>query len=290
MKTQRIGETTIDSIHEYSGPYRDPLEMYPDATPEIIDRHKHWMVPDCLDADSGELILAFQSYLIRTPRYTILVDGCVGEDKERPLRPNWHRQKWPWMANLRAAGVTPEHIDFVMCTHLHVDHVGWNTVLDDGRWVPTFPNARYLFGATEYEYWKNEIADQEWIRDAFNDSVLPVVEAGRADLVSSDHEFADGLWLEPTPGHTPGAVCMNLQSGSDKAIFTGDMMHHAIQVPEPQLSSMFCTDPALSAATRKGFIDANADTGNLILPAHFPGESVGRIVDAGNGVCMFDFG
>lgn len=288
MKTISIGDVTIDNIWEAGGPYRPPEEVYPDITPEIIDRHRPWMIESCMEEATGFLVFAFQSYLIRTPRHTILVDCCVGEDKERPHRPNWHMKKWPWMANLLAAGVTPEEIDFVMCTHLHVDHVGWNTQLKDGRWVPTFPNARYIFSAAEYEYWKEAIADQDWIRDAFNDSVLPVVEAGRADLVADDHEIDTGLWLAPAPGHTPGAVVLNLESGGDKAIFTGDMMHHALQVPEPQLSTIFCSDPVQSAKTRTEFVQNNADTGNLILPAHFPGESAGRIVSQGD-CCMFEF-
>ena len=138
MKTKTIGDVTIDSIWEFGGPYRDASEIYPDITPEIIARHRPWMIESCMEEATDLLVFAFQSFLIRTPDHTILVDCCVGEDKERPLRPAWHRKKWPWMANLLAAGVTPEDIDFVMCTHLHVDHVGWNTQLKDGRWVPTF--------------------------------------------------------------------------------------------------------------------------------------------------------
>ena len=288
MKTKQFGDVTIDSIFESGGPYRDPLEVYPDATPEIVDRHRSWMVPNLMVEETGFLILAFQSYLIRTPRCTILVDTCVGEDKNLPYRPSWNQRKWPYMDNLRAAGVSPEEIDFVMCTHLHVDHVGWNTQLRDGRWVPTFPNARYLFGKTEYDYWKGAIAGQDWVRDAFNESVLPIVEAGRADLVAGDHEIDTGLTLEPAPGHTPGGVILNLRSGGDNAVFTGDMMHHALQVPEPQLSTIFCSDPVQSAKTRTAFIESNADTGTLILPAHFPGESVGHIVSHGDH-CMFEF-
>ena len=288
MKTKRVGEARIDSVIESSGLYRDPLEMYPDATPEMVERHRSWMVPVCMDASTGVLILAFQSYLIQTPRLTILVDSCVGNDKERPNRPNWHRQKWPRMDNLRATDVQPEEIDTVMCTHMHADHVGWNKVLEDGRWVPTFPNARYLFAKTEYEFWQGTPPGREWMQDIFNDSVLPIMEAVQAELVAGDHEIEDGLWLEPSPGHTPGHVCLNLDSGGQHAVFCGDLMHHAIQVPEPQLSSMFCADPELSRTTRTAFVERHADTGTLLLPTHFPGESAGRIVAAGEQ-CLFDF-
>ena len=148
MRKRRCGSFEIQAVEEWSGLYRDPLEMYPGATPEIVARHRDWLVPEALDAETGLMVFAFQSYLLQTGRYTILVDSCVGEDKECPHRPNWHRKKWPWLDNLKAAGVTPEEVDFVMCTHLHVDHVGWNTRLVDGRWVPTFPNASYLFAET----------------------------------------------------------------------------------------------------------------------------------------------
>ena len=275
----RIGSAAVDGVLEWAGSYRDPLEMYPDATREAVERHRGWLEPDSLDPESGALVMAFQSYLLRTDRLTILIDTCVGNDKNRPLRPNWHRRNWPWMDNLRACGVTPEEIDVVLCTHLHTDHVGWNTRLKDGRWTPTFPNARYLFHEKEYAYWQREYRDQEWLRDAFEDSVLPVVEAGRAVMVAGDHEIDHGLFLEPAPGHTPGAVCLHLKDGGQHAVFCGDLMHHPLQVPEAQWSSIFCTDPDLSRRTRMAFVDRFAETDSMVLPAHFVGG--GRIVGGG---------
>ena len=282
MTDFQIGDAAVDGVLEWLGIYRDPLEMYPDATREAVDAHREWLVPHSLDPETGRLIMAFRSYLIRTPRLTVLVDTCVGNDKERPLRPNWHRQNWPWLDNLRAHGVTPEDIDVVLCTHLHTDHVGWNTRLDDGRWVPTFPNAKYLFHSKEFEYWEGEFRHQEWIKDAFIDSVLPVVEAGKAVMVSGDHEIDSGLWLEETPGHTPGAVCLNLQNSGGHAVFCGDLMHHPLQVPESQWSTIFCTDPDLSRETRMAFVDRFAETDSLILPAHFANKGGGRIVGTGD--------
>jgi glyoxylase-like metal-dependent hydrolase (beta-lactamase superfamily II) len=281
MTPKTVGQVRVDSILESQGLYRDPLEMYADATREVVNSHRSWLEPHSLDPATGQLILAFQSYLVRTPRRTILIDTCVGEDKERPGRPNWHRAKWPWLANLKAAGVEPEEIDFVMCTHLHIDHVGWNTRLQDGKWVPTFPNARYLFAETEYRHWEAYRRHDEMMRHIFEDSVLPVMEAGKATLVKSDHEVDSGIWLEPTPGHTPGHVCIHVESQKSHAIFTGDMMHHPIQVAEPQWSSMFCSDKKLSAATRTAFVEKHADTSTLILPAHFPNESAGHVISVG---------
>lgn len=291
MKTKNIGKAVVDAVVEWIGPVRDPLTMYTNATTEMIDRHKTWMLPIHMDEASGMLNLIFQSYLIRTPRYTILVDSCRGNDKERPLRPDWHQQSWPWMANFRAAGVEPEDIDFLLCTHLHTDHVGWNTMLRDGRWVPTFPNARYLFSETEYAFWESRYREDDAVRDSFADSVLPVVEAGQVDLVKGDHEIDSGLWLEPTPGHTPGHVCLYLESGGDHAVFCGDLVHHPIQIREPQLRTIFCNDPEMSSATRMKFMDKHTDTDTLILPIHFTGESAGHIVSQGNGrVFKFDEG
>ena len=159
----------------------------------MVERHRHWLEPVCLAPETGKMIFAFQSYLVRTGRYTILIDACVGEDKERPHFPNWHRKKWPWLASLKAAGATPEDIDFVFCTHLHVDHVGWNTRLENGRWVPTFPNATYLFGDTEYRHWETAHKEIDHMHSVFVDSVLPVVEAGQVTFVDKDFEIETGF-------------------------------------------------------------------------------------------------
>ena len=287
MKTRSFGDVRVDTVVEHVGQFANPLEMYPDATQEIVDSHRHWMEPHHHDAASGMCIMAFQSYLIRTPHHTILVDSCVGEDKERG-RPSWNQAKWPWMTNLLAHGVQPAEIDYVMCTHLHPDHVGWNTQLLDGRWVPTFPNARYLFSAGEYSHWEAELTADHPRAPAFYDSVLPVVEAGRADLVSDDFEIEQGLYFEPTPGHTPHHVALRLEAGVDKGVFAGDLMHHPLQVPERQWSTMFCSDADASRVTRTNFVEDAADTDVIIMPAHFAGESAGRVVDHG-GTLMFDF-
>ena len=288
MKKRQCGSIEIQAVEEWSGLYRDPLEMYPDATPEIVARHRDWLVPEAMDAETGRMLFAFQSYLLRTGRTTILIDTCVGEDKDRPGRPDWHRKKWPWLDNLKAAGIAPEELDFVMCTHLHVDHVGWNTKLEDGRWVPTFPNASYLFGEIEYRHWEAEYKNLDSMREVFADSVLPIMEAGKATLIGADYEIDTGLTIEPSPGHTPGHISLNVNSGGQHAVFSGDLMHHPLQVPEPQLSSMFCSDAEQSRRTRTAFVERYADSDTLILPAHFPGRSAGRIKDHG-GITRFDF-
>ena len=287
MKTRLFGDVRVDSVMEHVGPYADPLQMFPDATAEAVSSHRHWMEPDHYDPASAQCIMAFQSYLIRTPHHTILVDTCVGEDKQRH-NPAWTNAKWPWLDNLQAHGVRPEDVDFVMCTHLHPDHVGWNTQLRDGRWVPTFANAKYLFAAGEYAHWQAEYEAGNPRGPAFEDSVLPIVDAGRASLVSDDFEIEEGLNFLPTPGHTPHHVALELTSGGKRAIFSGDLMHHPLQVPERQWSTMFCSDMDRSRATRTKFVETHADRDVVILPAHFAGESAGRVVER-NGTLMFDF-
>jgi glyoxylase-like metal-dependent hydrolase (beta-lactamase superfamily II) len=284
MKTQTIGDIRIDRVVDMEAPFAALDYLVPGAPPDLIAANADWLKPDFVGAGTDQLILGFQSFLVRTPRHTILVDGCIGNDKEREERPPWHRRQGPWLDNLRALGVEPEDIDIVTCTHLHADHVGWNTRKVDGRWVPTFPNARYVFARTEYEHWEAEAtrlradpAQPPLNHGSFDDSVLPVVEAGRAVLVESDHQIDDGIWLEPAPGHTPGNVVIQVQDPRGRAVLIGDVMHTVAQLAAPQHSSRFCEDPAQSAATRTKLIDAIAETDTLMLGAHIPTPTVGRV-------------
>ena len=227
--------------------------------------------------------MSLHSYVIRTARHTILVDTCIGNDKHRPDTKSWHMRDSCFLSDLAALGVAPEAVDFVLCTHLHVDHVGWNTRLDNGRWVPTFPNATYLFHRVEYDYWETHEMDSSvgsglTPRESFVDSVLPVVEAGQAALVEGDYAIDDSLRLEPSPGHSPGHVFLNLDSAGSSAVFTGDVMHHPVQVALPEWNSRYCYEPAQSRATREAIVDRCADTATVLLAAHFPEPVAGRII------------
>ncbi len=234
-----------------------------------------------LDAEDI-LILCFQSYIVKTPHHTILIDSCIGNDKPRPLRPKWNMKSDNiYMRAMATAGLGADDIDFVMCTHLHVDHVGWNTRLEDGRWVPTFPNARYVFGKDEFDYWTAQNATAPVPQ--FVDSVLPVVEAKRAEIVRSDYEIGDHLRILPTPGHTPGHTSFALGRGKDTAVFTGDLMHSPLQARYPQLSAKFDVDPAQAATTRRHFLERYCGTDTLCCTAHFPSPSAGRIRRWGDG-------
>jgi len=281
----KLGAFTLERLVESEEPLVEPAVFFPQSTPEIFAEHAHWLQPTHVCPTSGKLILCMQSYIVRTGRHTILVDACVGEDKPRAdQRPAWHMKKWSYLQDMARLGLTPEDIDFVLCTHLHTDHVGWNTRLVDGRWVPTFPNARYIFARREYAFWEARHREQGAAghTQAYADSVLPVVEAGRAVLVEMDHQIEDGVWLEPAPGHTAGNVVVNVASGGASAVLVGDVMHHPIQLVRPDWSSRACEDREQSHATRRRLIERYADTDTLIAPAHFASPSVGRIVRSGD--------
>ena len=273
MSAITLGEVTVDSVVEIDRSSFPTSSMLPDSTVEGVERHLSWLKPHFFDERTGDIGSRIQTFIVRTPKHLVLIDTCVGNDKPREEVPVWQRRQGAWLDDLAAAGVTPEQVDLVICTHLHIDHVGWNTRLVDGRWTPTFPNATYLFAGEEWEYWRHE-------KDAcIADSVVPVVEAGRARLVEPDHVVDPWLRFEPTPGHTPGHACVRLTTGAGEAVFSGDLMHRVVQVAEPQWSSRFCYDGKRAAQTRRDFIERHADTGTVILAAHFPRP--GTIVRAG---------
>ena len=280
-----VGDLTIHRIIEQEAPFFAALDFIPGLTPEVLAENRGWMREAKALDDQDVLILAFQSYVVRTPHHTILVDSCIGNDKPRPQRPAWNMKTDDTYARaLNAAGVSVGDIDFVMCTHLHVDHVGWNTRLENGRWVPTFPKARYVFARQEYDHWFAENAKTEI--PPFADSVLPVVEAKRHELVSNDYQIGDHVRIVPTPGHTPGHIAVAMGRGKDDAVFSGDLMHSPLQTLYPELSIKFDVDPAKAATTRRSFLERYCDTDTLCCTAHFPSPSVGKIKRKGNAfVC-----
>jgi glyoxylase-like metal-dependent hydrolase (beta-lactamase superfamily II) len=219
------------------------------------------------------------SFVVETGDLTLLVDTGIGNDKPRDGGPPFHMLQTGFLEDLAAAGFKPEAVDLVLCTHLHVDHVGWNTRLLDGRWVPTFPRARYLVVREEWTHWAAQ-AD-EGARTIMADSVRPVLEAGLVDLVAPDHRISPELSLWPTPGHTPGHVSLHLSAGGREAVITGDLMHHPIQCAEPDWASRFCTDPEAARRTRRAFLARCAEQDLLVLGTHFHAETAGRVVRHG---------
>lgn len=278
-----VGDLTLLRVVESEFAVLEPAEVYPDCTPAHIERQLAWLAPRFYDPAAARLILAFQGFVIRSGDTTILVDTCVGDCKER-RRAAFDRQSWGWLDRLAEAGLTPDDIDFVVCTHFHVDHVGWNTRLVDGRWVPTFRNARYLFAQAEWDYWQSEAGrnGRERTGDYIGDSILPVVDAGLVDFIATDHRIDECVALSPAPGHTPGMVCVDLASLGRRAVIAGDLLHTALQLVHPEWSTRFCADPAQSRRTRVAFLERHADTDTLILPAHFPAPTAGTIHRAGD--------
>jgi len=279
MATTRIGDFTVERITEYEGPFIGPETFFPDYDPAVLDANPDMRDPRLIDPATGQLVFSFHSFVVKTGRHTILIDSCLGNDKERPSRPQFHRLKSSYLADLATAGVRPEQVDYVMCTHLHWDHVGWNTRLDNGRWVPTFPNARYVMARREFEHWQEfaRRGEESPHRLAFEDSVLPVVRTGQSVLVDDDYAMEDGLWFESAPGHTPGNVVIHARSKDDRAVFLGDVLHHQLQLAKPEWSTLACTDRELSKKTRTRLVEEYAEHGTKLLPAHFPAPTVGRI-------------
>ena len=276
MHSIQIGDVTITSIIERAGPWRTPETMFPDYDAAIGQAHLAEMDPRMFDTASGKMMITYQTFVVRTPKHTILVDTCTGEDKGYPAPMDFPKQ--PWLDGFAAEGLRMEDIDYVFCTHLHIDHCGWNTRLIGGRWVPTFPNAKYIFHKREYDAWEAATARGEQPPgNVWRMNCLPVVEAGQALLVDDDYSLDDTITLIPTPGHAPCHCCINIQSRGKRAVVTGDMMHHALQCREPDWSTIFCSDPKLAATSRRTFLSTVADTDTLLLPVHFPSPTAGHV-------------
>ena len=268
--TLTLGEVTITRVVEIGRSTFPTASMLPASTPEAIARHHGWLKPDFWDETTDDLGSRIGTWIVRTPEHLVLVDTGVGNDKRRDGNPVWNMRQGTFLDDLKAVGVTPEQVDVVVITHMHVDHVGWNTRLVNGRWVPTFPNARYVVGGEEWSFWMHESERGGDEYGCIDDSVAPVVAAGQAQLVDHDHGSDRWLRFEPSLGHTPGHASVRLTTRAGDAVFSGDLMHRVVQVAEPQWSSRFCYDAAQAATTRREFVERHADSGTLILPAHFP--------------------
>lgn len=237
-----------------------------------------WLIPHFAN-DEGRMKMTIQSLVVETPSQRIVVDTGLGNDKKGRKVPAWNGLHNPFIANMTAAGYPPASIDTVLCTHLHVDHVGWNTKLVDGTWVPTFPKARYVFGKTEYEHWKSHRDSPEHAA-VFDDSVQPIMDAGRAELVVSDQKLSDEITLIPTPGHSPGHMSILITSDGQQGLLTGDVAHHPVQMAHLDWSSTADSDPVKSAATRRELFGRFADTPTLVIGGHFEAGYIKRDGDA----------
>ena len=285
-----LGAVGIDKVVDQDPLLLPKAMMFPTRPWDDFVPHCEALGAEHVDMANQTLLNSVHSYVLRTGRAKILIDACIGNHKATGV-PMFDGRDAPYLDRLAAIGLGPEDIDVVLCTHMHADHVGWNTRLQDGRWVPTFPKARYVFARTELDNLQARASDKNEglsFLAVYKESVLPVVEAGQAELVATDHELEKGIWLEPAPGHTPGNVIIHLQSQDAHGVFSGDVVHHPVQIPNPDWSPVFCQDPLHSAATRKRVVETLADTDITLLPAHFRGATAGTI--RGNGdACAFHF-
>ena len=275
--TFKVGNLTIHRIVEHEQPYFDAFTFFPTLTKERYEENRGWLQPRYVNAEN-KLILCIQSYLVQTPTQNILIDTCVGNHKERPNHPFWSQTTSDrWEKNLAATGLTVNDIDVVMCTHLHVDHTGWNTRLENGKWVPTFPNARYIFSAKELAFWTKRSNDEPAAAPWIADSVLPIVAAKRADVVRSDQVYSDGISLISTPGHTVDHFSVYVGKSGADAVITGDMVHSPIQIRYPELGMRVDHDSKQAGESRRALFGRFCDTSTHICTAHFPSPSTGRL-------------
>ena len=282
-----LGDVTVTRIKEYYGSVEmTPDRFFPDSPDGSWDEHRDQLAPDFWNPETDECHSAVQSWLLHSEGRTILIDTGVGNHKDRPYAPVWSRLDTNYLDNLATAGVRPEDVDIVVNTHLHIDHVGWNTRLDGRTWVPTFPNATYLMPRRDFEFWDPangyESVFGRGNQNVFEDSVVPVQQAGLAHLWDGSYRIDKNLRLDPAPGHTPGSSVLTLQSGGDRALFVGDLVHTTLQIVEPETNSCFCEDPAESRATRHKLLGSAAETNALVFPAHFGGHGAVEIERSGS--------
>lgn len=286
MLRWQIGHVRITQVTESGPSPTSPKFFFKDPPRDLVARHG-WLKPHFAN-DDNRLLMSIHAFVIESEGKRIVVDTCIGNDKRRSFE-GWNQLHGPFLQDMTAAGFAPDTIDTVLCTHLHVDHVGWNTRLVDGRWVPTFAKARYLFARTEWEYWSREsrmpapYADENTPSDdVIGDSVRPILDAGLADLVDTDHRITAEVRLQPTPGHTPGHVSVRIESQGQLALITGDLMHHPIQCAEVDREVNFDSDTDLARATRRNFLSCCVRDKALVLGTHFAPPTAGHVVPHGD--------
>lgn len=282
-----IGDAKITRIEEFYGETYPLKDIFPACTEEQLAEHKHWLAPRHYDAASGRIKLSVHSWLLQVGGKKILIDCCCGNNKAKPGRPFWHMLNVPWLERLAAAGARPDEIDMVMCTHLHHDHVGWNTINRDGKWVPTFPNARYVFSKQDVDYFSKLDADpKEGPAElgTFRECVVPILEYGKADLIDcGPHRLNDFIEVDGAPGHAPGHVVFKLESKGQRGIFIGDVLHHLLQVHYPDWNFPKNSDAAQARVSRRKVLDYCVSSGALVLPGHVGLPFAGRIEATANG-------
>ncbi|MFJ5553306.1 MBL fold metallo-hydrolase [Streptomyces sp. NPDC093225] len=280
-----LGDVEVTRVTEWRGPFVPAGDLVPGAAPALWKDNRDRLAPDHWDPAADRAVIALQTWVLRSGGRTVLVDTNVGNGRERPGNPAFHQQQGDFLGGLAAAGIRPEDVDVVVNTHIHGDHVGWNTTGVAGEWVPTFPNARYLLPAADDHHYGPDNGYGRGVRVddrlIYEDSIAPVHRAGQAELWDGTYRIDAHLTLESAPGHTPGSSVLRLESGDDRAVFVGDLMHSPVQVLAPTCNSCFCLDPAGAAASRRRVLERAADLGELVVPAHFGGSGAVEVRRAG---------
>ncbi|MFE6844857.1 MBL fold metallo-hydrolase [Streptomyces sp. NPDC057686] len=271
-----LGDVEVTRVVEWQGSIGPTRSLVPGVGAEVWKENEDRLSPDHWEVDSDRAVLALQTWVLRSAGKTVLVDTGVGNGRERPGSPLFHQREGDFLGELeRAAGVRPEDVDIVVNTHVHADHVGWNTVAVDGGWVPAFPHAQYLVPAADDHHFGPGNAYGGGLREddrlIYEDSIAPVHRAGQVVLWDGAHRIDEHLTLESAPGHTPGSAVVRLTSGTDRAVFVGDLLHSPVQILEPACNSCFCLDAGQAAASRRRILERAADEAELLVPAHFGG-------------------
>lgn len=286
MWQTRIGDIEVLRVEEMLTPGFDPSFLFPDYEPEVLKQFPQLAEPNFFHEASGKLMSSMHSWLLRVGDRIILIDTACGNQKVRsyPAFQRFHMLQLPYLERLAECGIRPEDVTLVINTHLHVDHVGWNTRLEGERWVPTFPNARYIMGRAELAHWRDPeggLRVHPMGAEVLADSVDPVIDAGLVDLIDYHEEILPGITVQPVQGHTAGQMAVRVTSCGQTALFTGDSFHQPMQVYRPDWSSRFCEDPALANATRRALFDEAAETNAVLFPAHAGVPHAGRVVRKG---------
>ncbi|WP_273456989.1 MBL fold metallo-hydrolase [Nevskia ramosa] len=289
-KPLQLGDARIHRIEEWSGLFMTPQTLFAGFDAADYARVRQHIPPAYLNLETDSLLACLQSFVIELDGRRILIDTGAGNDKDRPGIPLFARLNTPFLKTLEAAGFTRESIDLVICTHLHVDHVGWNTMLQDDAWVPTFPNAKYVFTDPDAEYWDPQnrsrfpnMVGEQVNAGFFEDSVRPILDRGLAQIVRGPTILMDGLRLDPAPGHTPGSQTITVESRGQRATFVGDIVHHPLQVFCPTWNSIFCENADQARATRSAVLERVAHEEAIMIPAHFAGNHMVRVSRISDG-------
>ena len=294
MSTIELGDVTITRVVEWEGLFSTVADMFPEGDAAWWEANRDWIAPDHWDPETGGMRGCLQTWVVRSEGRTILIDTGAGDGKERPYIPIFGHLHTDFLANLAAAGVKPEDVDVVVNTHVHIDHVGWNTTLVEREWVPTFPNAQYVMAQVDVDFWnplnghdrKGALVNQ----NMFEDSVAPVLGAGQAVLWDDAHDIDANLRIEAAPGHTPGLGVIKVRSGSDRAVFVGDLLHNPAQVPNCGWNSCFCEDAEQAKRSRGSVLSWAADHNALVIPAHWAGSHAAEVSRDGDGFAIKGWG